>query len=173
MSNENSLIPGEKLLRKMRPHWNLLILPVLAAAALTYSYFWVLPKTELIPSPFRDVAFWITTGIYVLLLLKWTVKGFIDWLTTTYTFTNQRIMTQTGWLKITGETIALDRIHSVQFSRTILERLLGSGSLIIESAAENRITIKNVWQAEQVHKEIYAQIAKNNGTDEEEKISFT
>ena len=77
-----------------------------------------------------------------------------------YLFTDQRIITRTGLFKIDGETIPLNKINSISFSKTLIERLYGSGSLVIESAARNEAVIKHVRGAENIQREIYELMSK-------------
>jgi uncharacterized membrane protein YdbT with pleckstrin-like domain len=153
-----TLIPGEHVLRRIRPHWIILVVPGLAAIILTIPYGYLLASALHLDAPFSTILGWALSLTYVFLLSRWSLRGIVAWFTTTYLFTDQRIVTRTGLLKISGESIALNRVHSIQFEKTLLERLLGSGSLTIESAAANDIRIRHVTHVEEVQRELYEQI---------------
>lgn len=155
-----TLVPGETVLRRMRPHWITLILPVFSFIVLTIMYTWLLGLIGNLNEPFRNILQWVVGLIVLALFLRWVVKTFIWWATTKYLFTNKRIVTRTGLIRVEGESIALNKIQSIQFEKTLLERIFGSGSLIVESAAENRITIVYVWDAEKIQQQVYEQINK-------------
>ena len=112
-----------------------------------------------VPEPWSGWLIWSITIATVLFLLHKSVRGIIRWATTRYLFTSHRILTTTGLFVVSGESIALNKIQTIQFKKTLLERLLGSGSLVIESAAENEIIISNVTGAEDVHRSVYEQIS--------------
>lgn len=174
------LMPGETILRHMRPHWIILLRPTLYGLGLTVGYGLIAAAVEgIAPSHGWNWFDFTVLMIYLVFLSRWCLAGWVDWATTHYLFTNERIVTRSGWLRISGEAIALNRIHTVSFEKTLLERMLGSGSLTIESAAENDIRIRHVTDVENVQRELYAQIneaespsAKLEGEDGDAPIDF-
>jgi len=62
------------------------------------------------------------------------VRPFVDWYTTRYVLTDERLITRTGLVAKSGVEIPLERITNVNFSASIFERMLGAGDLLIESA---------------------------------------
>jgi uncharacterized membrane protein YdbT with pleckstrin-like domain len=159
---DSSLIPGEEIVRKMRPHWIVLVVPGIVLAVATTAYIWLLTSVHTWNvETASTIGNWVLTIAYAYVMIRWSLLGIIRWATTTYLFTDQRIITRTGLLRIEGESIALNKIHSIQFSKTLLERLLGSGSLTIETAAENQVHIRNVISAEEVQRELYERIVSH------------
>lgn len=157
-----SLIPGEEVVRRMRPHWIVLVVPAIVLILSTSVYIWALTSVRSWNMEVAtNISTWVLTGGYAYVMIRYSLLGIIRWATTTYLFTDQRIITRTGLLRIDGESIALNKIHSIQFSKTLLERLLGSGSLTIETAAENQVNIRNVTSAEEVQRELYERIIAN------------
>lgn len=153
-----SLIPGETTILRMRQHWIVLVRGVLAAVALTVALVYT---ERALHGWFPGMSHNVDTGVvlvYLGFLIPWTIVPFLQWLTTIYLFTDRRIVTRTGLLRIRGEAITLSKVNSVQFSKTLLERLLGSGSLIIETAAENQVLIRHVSGAEEVQQRIHVLI---------------
>lgn len=160
-NDDSSLIPGEQLLQRMRPHWIVLVRPTAVLLLATTTYVWLLTMLATWGNNGATTAtHWILAACYLFVLLRWSINGIIRWATTTYLFTDQRIITRSGLLRIDGESIALNKIHSIQFSKTLLERVFGSGSLTIETAAENQVHIRNVTHAEEVQKALYEQIVQ-------------
>lgn len=155
------LMPGETLLRRSRQHWIALVVPTLSAISLSVIYRLVMNGLDAIWAD-RSNFTWVDTTLlllYVAGLLKWSGTGFIAWITTIYVFTSQRIVTRKGLLFISGESLPLAKVNSIQFSKTLLERLFGSGSLRIESAAENQVIIRHVTHAEEIQRQLDEQIA--------------
>lgn len=155
-----TLIAGENVIRRMKPHWIVLVLPTLVAIILISMLVWLLNLIGNLNDPFRNILNWIVSLTFAFLFIKGVLKRVIWWATTKYLFTNKRIVTRSGFIKVTGESIALNKIQSIQFEKTLLERLVGSGSLDIESASENHITIIYVWDAERIQQQVYEQINK-------------
>lgn len=157
-----TLIEGEEVIKRMRPHWvfmlPVVILFIIFTTVYVFLYSVIMQYTI---GVFKDVFFWVITIVYASVVLFSTLKRTIWWLTTKYLFTSERIVTRTGLLLVKGESIALNKVQSIQFEKTLLERIFGSGNLIIDSASENDININFVTDAEGIQQQIYAQISSN------------
>lgn len=129
---ERLLTEGESIVRQFRPHWRMLALPVLwvvvaiVAVGLLFGF---------VPEANRNVA-WIATGLMALALIPLTVVPLVQWWFTAYILTNERLITRKGVLAKSGIEISLENISNVWFNQNVLERLLRSGDLLIESAGE-------------------------------------
>jgi uncharacterized membrane protein YdbT with pleckstrin-like domain len=91
-----------------------------------------------------------------LLAVFWFVgKKFLQWLTTTYTVTNRRLITRTGILSRRGHDIPLARIADVAYDRGVLDRLLGCGTLILSDASEHgQVELDDIPHVEMVQVQI-------------------
>ena len=70
-------------------------------------------------------------------MLRFSVWPFIKWITTSYVVTDRRIITRVGVVARTGRDMPISRINDVTFQHSgILERMLGCGTLVVESAGE-------------------------------------
>jgi uncharacterized membrane protein YdbT with pleckstrin-like domain len=128
---ERFLTEGESVIREFRPHWRLLIVPfswtLLFAAGVILT--WIYPPDD---STFD----WVVTGVVGVLFLRLGLYPFITWWFTHYVLTNERLIRRSGILSRKGKEIPLENINDMSFSQTILERVLRSGDLLIESAGE-------------------------------------
>lgn len=125
------LTDGEEVVREFRPHWRLLVFPffwVLLLAAAVFLTWRVVPDTEAFD--------WAVTGIAIVAFLKLGFYPFISWWFTHYVLTNERLIRRSGVLARHGKEIPLENINDLAFSQNILERMLRSGDLLIESAGE-------------------------------------
>lgn len=61
----------------------------------------------------------------------------LSWLTSTYTFTNRRLITRTGVITRRGHDIPLARISDVASEKGLLDRMFGCGTLVISDASTN------------------------------------
>jgi uncharacterized membrane protein YdbT with pleckstrin-like domain len=87
---------------------------------------------------------------------------YTKWVTTNFVITTDRLIYRHGVLSKHGIEIPLERVNTVFFSQTILERVLRSGDLVIESAGEmGRQSFSNVRRPSAVQNEIYKQMEAN------------
>ena len=109
----------------------------------------------------QKVVNWIAiAGIVISAVLL--VSRYIQWFTTNFVITSDRLIYRHGVLSKHGIEIPLERVNTVFFSQTIIERMLGSGDLVIESAGEQgRQSFANVRKPSAVQNEIYKQMEAN------------
>lgn len=126
---ESVLTTDEEVVLHLRPHWRRLVAPI----------GWVL---LVLAAVIGGVVLWGGTGALVIgviglgLLLWVALWPYLEWRTTHYVFTTERVLFREGVLARHGRDIPLARINDVSFSHSLLERMLGSGTLTIESAGE-------------------------------------
>ncbi len=126
---ERLLSPGEKVETEFRPHWKVLIIPVLAIII-------SLVVAVVLVTTLEGNARWIGAGLVLLAGLFVGARQWISWLFTKYIITNERLIIREGLIARRGKEIPLERIDNVSYSQTVGERILRSGDLIIESAGE-------------------------------------
>lgn len=145
------LTDGEEVVREFRPHWRLLVIPV----------FWALVGGAIVAftwsvSPDESVFDWAVTALVVLASFKFVFYPFISWWFTSYVLTNERLIRRSGVLSRAGLEIPLENINDVRFTQTILERVLRSGDVVVESAGEKgQSRFGDVPQPEDFHSLIY------------------
>ena len=104
----------------------------------------------------------VLAGLLILLALGWWGFRYLDWRTTNFVVTTDRLIYRHGVLAKHGIEIPLERVNNVLFSQRLFERLLGAGDLIIESAGESgRQAFSDVRKPSAVQNEIYRQIEAN------------
>ena len=135
MSMESQLADGERSVLTLHPHWKTLLWPALllfvvivAAVALLV----VIPPGRL-AAPGR-----IAVGVVALVLAVVVFAvPFLRWQTTTYRLTTRRLQLRSGILTRSGRDFPLIRISDVSFTQGPIDRLIGSGRLVVESAGEH------------------------------------
>jgi uncharacterized membrane protein YdbT with pleckstrin-like domain len=127
------LTEGEHVVTQFRPHWRLMVIPIvwliLAVVAIVLVWQWIAPE--------NTTADMITTVVVVAALIPLALAPFLRWWFTAYVLTNERLITRTGMIARAGIEIPLGNITNVVFSQNVLERILKSGDLLIESAGES------------------------------------
>ena len=153
--SQKLLNEGEDIVLDLHPHWEYFLkqsLALLAAVALG-----VVALT-------RDdyAAVQAATGVVVLAALLWFGLTYAKWVTTNFVVTTDRLIYRHGVLAKHGIEIPLERVNTVFFSQSILERMVGSGDLVIESAGEmGRQDFSNVRKPSAVQNEIHRQMEEN------------
>ena len=126
------LTDNEEIIREFRPHWRMLFVPMswVLLGAVAIGLIWTVVPVE---------GIWplILTVLVIVALLPLAAKPFIDWWFTLYVLTNERLITRAGVVAREGIEIPLENINNVLFSQNVVERLLKSGDLLIESAGES------------------------------------
>lgn len=102
-------------------------------------------------APLLQVVIW---GVAAVVAVPSVVKPFLSWLTTTYTVTDQRLITRRGILSRHGHDIPLARISDVAYERGLLDRMLGCGTLLVSVASEQRLELHDIPQVEHVHLQV-------------------
>jgi membrane protein YdbS with pleckstrin-like domain len=147
----------EELVLDLHPHWEYFLKEgaafVLALALGVYVAF-------VMDDP--PSALEILAAVLVLAALVWVGWTYLKWVTTNFVITSDRLIYRHGVLSKHGIEIPLERVNTVFFSQTIIERVLGSGDLVIESAGEQgRQSFANVRKPSAVQNEIYKQMEAN------------
>ena len=138
---------GEHIVLSTRTHVKALILPavVLIVIAGIAGYLSSLPSGDQ-AGTWRWVIWVVTIGI----LLWFVVKPFLDWLLTTYTFTNRRLITRAGILTRRGHDIPMNRISDISYEKGLVDRIFGCGTLIVSDASEQGLVpLKDIPHVEE------------------------
>jgi membrane protein YdbS with pleckstrin-like domain len=148
------LTQGESIEFETRPHWRSMIVPSLVLL-LTVAVAGYLLAT-IGDGTVQGWARWAVVLVALLVIVLWFVRPLLTWLTTQYVFTSRRIITRTGIIARSGKDMPLSKVNDVSFQYTILERVLGCGTLTVASASEDgELVIRNVPKVEEIQREIY------------------
>lgn len=125
---EDTLTADETIITNFRPHWKLLFVPIgwflLLSIGLALILKWV---------PLGSFS-WVLFVIYIGLAFWLVVQPLLTWWTSMYVLTSERLMTRRGLVSKSGIEIPLENITNVNFSQSMVERMIGAGDLLVESA---------------------------------------
>lgn len=162
---DDLLSEGEHVLTHKHPHFKMLILPVLALVVTLGLGIWLALLIPDVDPPWDMVAL-IAIGAVALVLIMWLfLAPFVRWRTTHFIVTTDRVIAREGVIKRTGIDIPMARINSVRFEHGLSDRIVGCGTLIIESASDEPLTFDDIPQVEKVHTLIYRQVNDNPHDD--------
>ena len=166
---ENVLAADERVVLHRHPHWKRLIGPVLVlvlATALATFGAAVVNAAHWSSAVATNVVLAVI-GVVWLVLIGWlTVWPFLNWRSTHFVITDRRVMFRHGLLTRAGIDIPLARINSVEFRHGLLDRMVRTGTLIIESASQDPLEFHDIPRVEQVHSLLYHEVFDTLGSEE-------
>lgn len=130
-----TLAPGETPVAIVHPHWRVLARPVTLAVVIVAI---ALVAEVLIPWGGAAPIGPVVLGAVAIIGLMWFLTiPLLRWRTTMYELTTRRLRMRSGILARKGKDIPLNRVTDVSFERTFVDRVLGSGTLVVESPGEH------------------------------------
>lgn len=139
---------GETVVVSTRTHPKALILPLLVLLVTLAAATWLATLGSGTAATVLQWAVWILAlGV----ILWWTVRPLVTWLTTTYTFTNRRFIKRSGLIAKEGRTIPLNRISGVDFDIGVVDRIFRCGTLVVTDASQHgRVELHDIPRVEKV-----------------------
>lgn len=146
------LAEGEEVVVDVRPHWWYLsgptvVLVVVISGALT-------ALVDAAPS-------WVAvlTAVAIAVAAVWLLGRYIRWTTTRLLLTTNRVIERRGVLSRVSREIPLLAITDIRCRRTIFERVIGSGDVILESAGrDSEEVFSDLPRPAEIQGAIYAQM---------------
>ena len=134
MVKDSLLASNERVIFHAHSHWKNIFVPVVVTVAVT-----ALAVFALVTWVGDDAASWVRWAIVAvaaLVVLVFGIWPIIVWLASTDTLTTRRLISRRGVFSREGKDIPMDRVQSVSYRRTLLERILGCGTLVVQTAGE-------------------------------------
>ena len=144
---KNLLADHETVQLDVHPHWWTFAEP--AAALVASVVLGIVAKWQL----GGDTEKWVVWLAIILIVISavWLVIRYLQWSTTNFVITSNRIIYRSGILAKSGIEIPRARVNNVLFNQSVLERIFGAGDLLIESGGEvGQQRFTNVRQPERV-----------------------
>lgn len=152
---ESVLLKDEKVVERFGPHkiviaepvFSFIIVGLIIGAALVF-----LPKHLNLHGQSLTITTLVLLGAWLLIGGTRLAVKMIRWRCTIYVFTNHRVITRVGVFSRSGRDISLERIADVGYNQSFLDRLIGAGTLIIESSGEHGTdSLNQVPNADRLH----------------------
>ena len=165
---DNVLAGDEQVVLHRHPHWKRLLGPILilllATALASFAAAWILTLDW--ASNTKTVVSLVILAIWLVVVGWLTVWPFLTWWTTHFVITDRRVMFRHGLMARSGIDIPLARINSVEFQHGLFDRMLRTGTLIIESASQDPLEFYDIPRVEQVHALLYHEVFDTLDSDE-------
>ncbi len=148
---------GETVVLDLHPHWKVMFLPFLELLAVLGLAGFLMAVVD------GSTTQLVIAGIGVVLLLILFVVPLLKWRTTHFVVTSERVVMRSGVLGRQGRDILLVRINDVSFHHSFFERLVGCGTLVVESAGERgQVTLTDIPRVERVQRTVYDLVDKQS-----------
>jgi uncharacterized membrane protein YdbT with pleckstrin-like domain len=143
----------------LRPHWIALVGPGIITVVSVFVWIVIPGKVH---GSAHTFVFWVVTAAALILIAWLAARPAIDWATSHFVVTSDRVIHRRGLVAKHSMEIPLEHVNDVRFSQNVLERVIGAGTLVIQSASEQgREEFKDVRHPEDVQKTIYRVGEKN------------
>jgi len=153
------LADHEDIVVELRPHWIALVLPIFVTLVIVAAL--ILGLTY-IPDSWPSWLRWTLFIAGVVLIVFTALRDIVDWVTSLFVVTTERLVHRSGWFAKKSMEIPLENINDVHFNQSIFERIIGAGDLTIESAGEfGQQRFSNIRNPEHLQKVIYEESEKN------------
>ena len=153
---EDAIAPHETIVLNLHPHWWFIVKSGIPLVIGMIVGIWAAVAVD--NDPIK-----IIVALWVIINLGWFLVRFVQWISTHFVLTSDRVMSREGVLSKRGIEIPLERINTVFFEQGIFERMLGLGDLEIESASKDGAQrFEDIRRPSDVQKEIYIQMESND-----------
>jgi uncharacterized membrane protein YdbT with pleckstrin-like domain len=148
---------NETIALDMHPHWWYFAEPAWSLLGSIIFGIVVLAKTDAGTNG-RKVLGVLALALLILTAV-WLVIRYLNWLTTNFVITSNRLIFRHGVVGKSGIEIPLERVNNVNFNQSMFERMLGAGDLLIESGGEDgQQRFTDIRHPAQVQNLIHAQM---------------
>ena len=145
------LIPGEEVVLELRPHPVALAVPALAVVVATAVAAWITTKVD-------GVGVWITWAAWLALMLAYVLPKLVAWWTSIFVISSDRVISREGFIAKRSMEIPLEQVSDVRFEQGIFDRIVGAGTLLIQSASTGGTnSFDDIRRPEEVQRTIFHQ----------------
>jgi membrane protein YdbS with pleckstrin-like domain len=149
---------GEEVVVDLRPHALVLAGPVLLAVLLIAVA--AVGAALQVPSAVG----WVLVVLLALALVRLVVR-YLRWRSTNLIVTTDRLVRRSGVLARRGREIPLDHLSDISYRQSLLERVIGAGDLILESAGrDSQEVFPALPRPAEVQNEIYRLMSQRQGS---------
>ena len=154
MAGDESLSEGEHFVLRLHPHWKTVLRPLFLLVVIILV---AVVLVVILPSGHNLALARLAIGVVALVAaITWCAVPLLRWRTTTYELTTRRLRLRSGILSRQGRDFPLNRISDVSFSHGIIDRMLGCGRLVVESAGEHgQLVLSEIPEVEQVQATLF------------------
>jgi len=145
------LIPGEDVVLELRPHPVALAAPAIVTIAATAVAVWINGRVDGLPV-------WIAWAAWLALMLGYVMPKVVAWWTSIFVVSTDRVISREGFIAKRSMEIPLEQVNDVRFEQGIFDRIVGAGTLFIQSASTSGTnSFDDIRRPEEVQRTIFHQ----------------
>lgn len=171
-----NLAPGERIVLHRHPHWKCLLGPFLVfilGTAVAGVLIAVVQRSGL-ASTGALIAYIVIAVGWAAVAVWFFIRPLVSWKTTHFVLTDRRVIFRNGIITRSGIDIPIRRINTVEFRHGLIDRVLRTGTLIIESASDDPLAFHDIPQVEKVHALLYHEVLDvNDDPDDDDRAGDT
>lgn len=153
MASGAGLSEDEYLVLRLHPHWKTVFRPILVISAIIAAALLLL---VFLPAADKPVVKLLVGVAALLAASTWCAVPLLRWRRTSYELTNHRLRLRAGILTRYGRDFPLARITDISYSHGLLDRILGCGRLVVESAGEHgQLVLTEIPHVQEVQAELF------------------
>lgn len=168
---DDVLTDEEEVVLHVHPHWRAAVRPILVLAVALGAVLtaWIMLPTNdggrigVAVVGAIGLFFGVTRGVWPLVV----------WRCTHYVVTDERLLLQDGVIARQRRDLPLARVNDHVMTQSLLDRMLGSGTLTVDSIGDQAAVLTAVPHAQQVQTTLYELIEADrdrHGDEEDEEI---
>lgn len=163
--SQKYLNEGEHIIVSTRTHAKALFVPIFVLLVTLAAAAYLTTIGEGNTGKALTIGSWVVAAV---LIIWFVVRPFMLWWTTTYTFTNRRLMERSGFVAKKGRTIPLNRISGVDFEINLSDRLFGCGTLVVTDASDaGRVELHDIPRVEKVQLIVADELHRQSGRNDD------
>ncbi|MFJ6076840.1 PH domain-containing protein [Pseudarthrobacter sp. NPDC092419] len=150
------LVPGEQVIVTTRPQPRKLagavVVFILAPAMSAFAAAWVIrgEAVRLVPALRQEWTPWLVAALAAAVLAAWLgycLPRLLRWHGTRYILTSRRLLARSGMLRRSEHQVNLASVRNLTVHETLLQRLLRSGNISLETGYQDTMTLPDVPEA--------------------------
>ena len=155
---DDLLVDGERVAWHDHPHW---VSQIRAAGAfpLTVAVACFVAAAVRLQT-WAPLAWTALAVVAMLVVLRATVLPLARWRATHLVVTDRRLLVREGIVSRQGLDVPIDRIASVRVRSAPFERMLGSGTLIVDTGDTEPMRFRHVGRIERVQARLHREISR-------------
>ena len=156
---DESLSEGESVKSHLHPHWITVFWPAVMAVitiggTAVAAIFWLAEQ---------PVLFYIVAAVALVLFVWLSLAPYIVWRSTHYVLTDKQVLIRVGVFSREERGIPLNKINDVHTKQSLFDRIIRSGTILIESAGEQgQSRLDRVPDAIKVGRELKELVAEDH-----------
>lgn len=162
---------GEVVVIDVRPHWSSVARPALALVG-SLALALIVQAQVSSDEAYKDFLLFPALGL-VLGVLVWFVVRYARWASSSLVVTTHRVVVRSGVLSRRGVEVSLADVSDVGVRRPLVGRLVGTGTVSVESAGGGQEVFPNCPRVKEISRELRRMVEAAWADDRDRRMGGT